>query len=81
MLTVLPDGDARNAANVEHKLQRRLCIELPFGFMVLLLSLLIGEGIKGWLHLPIPGNVLGLFVLLLCFQGKLFRQSAPGSID
>jgi len=63
--------NARNAANIENKLRRRLCIELPFGFIVLLLSLLSGEGIKAWLHLPIPGNVLGLFVLLICFRLRL----------
>ncbi len=63
--------NARNAVGVENKLQRRLYIELPFGFIVLLLSLLSGEGIKGWLHLPVPGNVLGLFVLLLCFRLRL----------
>lgn len=71
MLTVSADSDARNVASIQNKLQRRLCIELPFGFIVLLLSLLCGEGIKGWLHLPIPGNVLGLFVLLLCFRLRL----------
>jgi len=63
--------NARNAVSVENKLQRRLYIELPFGFIVLLLSLLSGGGIKSWLHLPVPGNVLGLFVLLLCFRLRL----------
>src|SRR6267378_2803653 len=64
-------ANAKNAANIENKLQRRLWIELPIGVIVLLLGLLSGEGIKSWLHLPIPGNVLGLFVLLLCFRLRL----------
>lgn len=48
-----------------------LWMELPCGFIVLVLSLLIGELIKGWLHQPIPGNVLGLFLLLICFRSRL----------
>jgi holin-like protein len=72
LTSILPSlVNTRNAANVQNKLVQRLCIELPFGFIVLLLSLLSGEGIKVWLHLPIPGNVLGLFVLLLCFRARL----------
>ena len=50
---------------------RRFWIDLPVGFAVLVLSLLAGEQIKIWLYLHIPGNVLGLFVLLLCFRLRL----------
>jgi holin-like protein len=64
-------ANATTAACAENKLQRRLLIELPFGLIVLLLSLLSGEQIKNWLHLPIPGNVLGLFILLICFRLRL----------
>ena len=39
--------------------------------MILRFSALAGDQIKIWLHLPIPGNVLGLFVLLLCFRLRL----------
>jgi holin-like protein len=49
----------------------RVWIDLPVGFAVLVLTILAGEQIKVWLHLPIPGNVLGLFVLLLCFRLRL----------
>jgi holin-like protein len=62
---------ATTTASTENKLQRRLLIELPFGLIVLLLSLLSGEQIKNWLHQPIPGNVLGLFILLICFRLRL----------
>jgi holin-like protein len=41
------------------------------GFAVLVLSTLAGEQIKIWLRLPISSNVLGLFVLLLCFRLRL----------
>jgi holin-like protein len=64
-------ANATTASSAENKLQRRLLIELPFGLIVLLLSLLSGEQIKNWLHQPIPGNVLGLFILLLCFRLRL----------
>jgi holin-like protein len=64
-------ANATTAACAENKLQRRLLIELPFGLIVLLLSLLSGEQIKNWLHQPIPGNVLGLFILLICFRLRL----------
>jgi holin-like protein len=64
-------ANATTAASAENKLQRRLLIDLPFGLIVLLLSLLSGEQIKNWLHLPIPGSVLGLFFLLICFRLRL----------
>ena len=57
--------------NVSSSCLRRFWIDLPVGFAVLVLSLLAGEQIKIWLHLHIPGNVLGLFVLLLCFRLRL----------
>jgi holin-like protein len=44
---------------------------LPVGFAVLVLALLTGEQIKTCLHVPIPGNVLGLFVLLPGFYLRL----------
>ena len=50
---------------------RRLLIELLIGFPVLILAMLAGEQIKTWMHLPIPGNVLGLFLLLLSFRLRL----------
>jgi holin-like protein len=50
---------------------RHLWIDLPVGFAVLVVSILAGEQLKIWLHLPIPGNVLGLFILLLCFRLRL----------
>jgi holin-like protein len=43
-------------------------LDFAAGFASLVLSLLLGEQVKAWLHLPIPGNVLGLFVLLICFH-------------
>jgi len=49
----------------------RSWIPLPVGFSVLVLSILAGEQVRAWLHLFIPGNVLGLFILLLCFQARL----------
>jgi holin-like protein len=50
---------------------RRSWIYLPVGFAVLVLALLSGEQIKRYLHVPVPGNVLGLFVLLLGFYLRL----------
>ena len=51
--------------------QRRFWIELTVGFSVLVLCTLAGEQIKSWMHLPIPGNLLGLFLLLFCFRLRL----------
>ncbi|MBV8970464.1 MAG: CidA/LrgA family protein [Verrucomicrobia bacterium] len=49
----------------------RFLIELMVGFSVVILGLLAGEQVKMWLHLPVPGNVLGLFILLLSFRLRL----------
>lgn len=53
--------------------RRSLLVQLPVGFAVLILSVLAGEQIKIWLHLWIPGNILGLFILLLCFHLRLIE--------
>lgn len=70
---VLPvDGSATApAAPAVHRGARRFLIELLIGFSVLVLGLLAGEQVKIWLHLPVPGNVLGLFFLLLSFRLRL----------
>lgn len=64
-------GKAKTSVPTVNDSQWRLCMELPTGFIVLVLSLLTGEQIKSWLHQPIPGNVLGLFLLLICFRLRL----------
>jgi putative effector of murein hydrolase LrgA (UPF0299 family) len=51
--------------------RRRSRIYLPVGFAVLVLAQLTGEQIKTCLHVTIPRNVLGLFVLLLGFNLRL----------
>src|SRR5271167_4176204 len=60
------------------RLRRRFWIDLPVGFAVLVLSIIAGEQIKIWLQLPVPGNLLGFFVLLLCFRLRLI---APQLIE
>lgn len=59
------------AAFANGRVRRHFWIDLPLGFAVLVVSILAGEQVKAWLHLPIPGNVLGLFILLLCFRMRL----------
>ena len=59
------------APGVHRGTWRRFLIELLIGFSVLVLGSLAGEQVKIWLHLPIPGNVLGLFFLLLSFRLRL----------
>jgi holin-like protein len=59
------------APAVHRGVWRRSLIELLLGFAVLILGLLAGEQVKMWLHLPVPGNVLGLFFLLLSFRLRL----------
>jgi holin-like protein len=46
----------------------RVLLEITVGFSGLVLASLAGEQVKTWLHLPVPGNVLGLFFLLLAFR-------------
>lgn len=60
------------------RLRGRFWIDLPVGFAVLVLSIIAGEQIKIWLQLPVPGNLLGFFVLLLCFRLRLI---APQLIE
>ena len=61
-----PIADTANS-----RVRRLFWIELPVGFAVLVLCMLAGEQAKMWLHVPIPGNLLGLFILLLCFRLRL----------
>jgi holin-like protein len=61
------------AAAANKRSRRCLWVELSVGFAVLILSVLVGEQIKIWLHLWIPGNILGLFILLLRFQLRLIE--------
>jgi holin-like protein len=46
----------------------RRFIELPVGLAILTLCMLAGEQLRSCLHLIIPANLVGLFVLLLCFS-------------
>lgn len=71
---VLPLNSAATAPAVPavHRRARwRSLIEFSIGFSVLVLASLAGEQVKTWLHLPVPGNVLGLFFLLLAFWLRL----------
>jgi holin-like protein len=60
------------------RMRERFWIDLPVGFAVLVLSIIAGEQIKIWLQLPVPGNLLGLLLLLLCFRLRLI---APQLIE
>ena len=59
------------AYTANSRVRRHCWTDLPMGFAVLVVSLLAGEQAKIWLHVPIPGNVLSLFILLLCFRLRL----------
>jgi holin-like protein len=59
------------AYTANSRVRRLFWIDLPVGFVVLVLCMLGGEQAKMWLHVPIPGNVLGLFILFLCFRLRL----------
>lgn len=64
----LPIKSRTTVPSAQRLAWRRLLIELLVGFPVLILAMLAGEQVKNWIHLPIPGNVLGLFLLLLSFR-------------
>ena len=71
VLRVNGAATAAAAPAVHRGAWRRFLIELLLGFSVLVLGLLAGDQVKMWLHLPVPGNVLGLFFLLLSFRLRL----------
>jgi holin-like protein len=71
VLPVSAAATAPAAPAVHRGARRRFLIELLIGFSVLVLGSLAGEQVKLWLHLPVPGNVLGLFFLLLSFRLRL----------
>ncbi|MBV9490392.1 MAG: CidA/LrgA family protein [Verrucomicrobia bacterium] len=71
VLPVNGPATATAAPTVHRGAWRRFLIESLLGFSVLVLGLLAGEHVKMWLHLPVPGNVLGLFLLLLSFRLRL----------
>jgi murein hydrolase regulator lrgA len=41
--------------------------------MIIFTISLIGEGISTLFHLPIPGSIIGLLILILCLQLKWLR--------
>jgi holin-like protein len=67
----LPISSKATVRSAQRLAWRCLLIELLIGFPVLIVALLAGELVKSWLHLPIPGNLLGLFLLLLSFRLRL----------
>jgi holin-like protein len=71
-------GPTPAAFEANSRRRRRFWIDFPVGFAVLVLSIIAGEQIKIGLQLPVPGNLLGLFVLLLCFRLRLI---APQLIE
>jgi hypothetical protein len=71
VLPVNAAATARAAPAVHRGAWRRFLIEFLLGFSGLVLALLAGEQVRTWLHLPVPGNVLGLFFLLLSFRLRL----------
>ena len=73
---ILPSRSERTftpPAAANRRTRRCLWVELAVGSAVLVLSVLAGEQIRIWLHLWIPGNLLGLFILLLCFKLRLIE--------
>ena len=48
-------------------------MKLYVQLMILFVISLIGEGISSFFHLPIPGSIIGLFLLLIALQLKWIR--------
>jgi holin-like protein len=65
-------------AEKKYQTRKRTLTDLAVGFVVLVLSLFVGEQVKTWFSLPIPGNVVGLSILLICFH---FRLISPRLIQ
>lgn len=43
---------------------------------LLLLYSIIGEGLRMFLHLPVPGSIIGILLLFLSFQTRILKPSA-----
>ena len=43
---------------------------------LLLLYSVIGEGVRMFFHLPVPGSIIGILLLFLSFQTKLLKPTA-----
>lgn len=42
---------------------------------LLLLYSIVGEGLRMFLHLPVPGSIIGIVLLFLSFQFKLIKPA------
>ncbi|MBM7712130.1 CidA/LrgA family protein [Enterococcus xiangfangensis] len=43
---------------------------------LLLLYSILGEGLRMFLHLPVPGSIIGILLLFLSFQTKILKPTA-----
>ncbi|MDT2596486.1 CidA/LrgA family protein [Enterococcus dongliensis] len=43
---------------------------------LLLLYSILGEGIRMFFHLPVPGSIIGILLLFLSFQTKILKPAA-----
>lgn len=62
----------RNITILEKAIVMKMFKELS----LLLLYSLIGEGLRIFLHLPVPGSIVGILLLFLSFQTKLLKPAA-----
>ena len=57
-------------------LEKAIFVKLFKELSLLFLYSIIGEGLRMFLHLPVPGSIIGIMLLFLSFQTKLLKPSA-----
>lgn len=55
------------------KIEEVIALKLLREFLLILALYFIGEALHIFLHLPIPGNILGMILLLLCLCTKILK--------
>jgi holin-like protein len=57
-------------------LEKAIAMKMFKELSLLLLYSVIGEGVRMFFHLPVPGSIIGILLLFLSFQTKLLKPTA-----
>lgn len=57
-------------------LEKAICVKLFKELSLLFLYSIVGEGVRLFFQLPVPGSIIGILLLFLSFQSKLLKPSA-----
>ncbi|MDT2636478.1 CidA/LrgA family protein [Enterococcus dongliensis] len=57
-------------------LEKAIFMKMFKELSLLLLYSILGEGIRMFFHLPVPGSIIGILLLFLSFQTKILKPAA-----